>query len=570
MSYLVIARKFRPSTFDEVVGQEHITRTLKNAIASDRVGHAFLFSGPRGVGKTTTARILAKALNCTQGPTPTPCNECSSCQQISAGNYMDVVEIDGASNNSVDDIRDLREKVRYAPSTGQYKIYIIDEVHMLSNSAFNALLKTLEEPPPHVKFVFATTEPHKVPATILSRCQRFDFKRVSLADIITNLSRIAEKEGIQISRGSLHKVARAAEGSLRDAQSILDQVVSSSGQQVEAAEVDRVLGLVDRALVEAVAAAVLNRDGARVLQLIEQLVAGGVNPVYFAQQLMGHFRNLLLLKLCQQPAGLLEVTDEELKILQQQAAEVSPPELIQLVKIMLEDEELLRRALNSRVVLEVLLLKLTEIKPLLPVEDILAKLARLEAGSASQPRGKIPAIPAPLKSVAQPESPAQPASVPAVTGQPDNLPRTWQQITTGVRKRKPPLGYLLEHGEIVDFSEQEIVIGFEGDFFREQAEETENRRIIEGVIKESLGPQIKLRFAQKLLKKKASGPGSADNGGKTSRMQQIKEPLVEKAVSLFDARVIAVKEIKQQTAMEYLTEDVPEIDAEVPVQVEQS
>ncbi len=560
MSYLVIARKYRPTTFDEVIGQQHITRTLKNAISIGRVGHAFLFSGPRGVGKTTTARILARALNCENGPTPTPCNECSACKQISAGNYLDVVEIDGASNNSVDDIRELREKVRYTPASGRYKVYIIDEVHMLSTPAFNALLKTLEEPPAHVKFIFATTEPQKLPATIISRCQRFDFKKIPLADIIANLTDISAREGIDIGHSSLHKIARAAEGSMRDAQSILDQVVASSDQGIADADIDRILGLVDRVLIEAVADAVLTRDGQRVLQLIEQLANGGCNPVYFAQQLVGHFRNLLLLKICKKPEGLLEVTDEELNVLKQQAEKASTPELIQLVKIMLEDEELLRRALNGRVVLEVILLKLTEIKPLLPVEDILARLSNLEANPVAAQFRPAATVTEPLKSspvqtsIAD-KTPPQPTELPieSISSQTselqlDNPAKVWQKILTGVSSRKPSLGAVLKHGTIAKFTDQELSIAFDTKFFKNQATDADNRRVIEDIVKNTLGPQVKLKFAQKLLAKGSVTPVAQAGTKKVQPAPQIKEPLVEQAMSLFNGQVVSVKDIRQQPA----------------------
>ncbi len=381
MAYLVLARKFRPALLNEVVGQQHITKTLKNAITSGRVGHAFLFSGPRGVGKTTTARILAKALNCENGPTATPCNECVNCLQISAGSYLDVIEIDGASNNGVENVREIREQVRFAPAAGRYKIYIIDEVHMLSNPAFNALLKTLEEPPEHVKFIFATTEAHKLPATILSRCQRYDFNKIPITDIIGNLEQISQKEGININKNSLHRIARAAEGSLRDAQSIFDQILSSCGQQVDDSEVKRILGIIDRTLIESVAQAIISHNGEQVLRLVEQLMEYGGNPIYFTQQLMGYFRQLLLLKLCQKPDDLLEVTDEELAVLHTQAKDVSVPELIQLIKIMLENEAALRMTLNQRITLEIILLKLSQLKPLLPIEEILDRLTALESST---------------------------------------------------------------------------------------------------------------------------------------------------------------------------------------------
>ena len=253
MSYEVLARKWRPQQFDDVVGQDHVTQTLKNAITSERIAHAYLFVGPRGIGKTSVARIFAKALNCEEGPTETPCDKCDSCREIATGTNLDVIEIDGASNNSVDQIRDLRETVKYAPNHGTFKVYIIDEVHMLSNAAFNALLKTLEEPPPHVKFIFATTEPEKILATIVSRCQRFDLRRIPVGLIIDRLKGIAEAEGITIDDDALLAVARGAEGGMRDAQSALDQLISFCGKSIKEENVLSVFGLVAREKLEGLA-----------------------------------------------------------------------------------------------------------------------------------------------------------------------------------------------------------------------------------------------------------------------------------------------------------------------------
>ncbi len=255
MEYLVLARKFRPQYFEEVVGQEHVVKTLKNAISQGRVAHAFLFAGPRGIGKTSVARILAKSLNCEKGPTPTPCGECANCKEITDGRSLDVREIDGASNRGIDEIRELRENVKFAPAASKYKVYIIDEVHMLTREAFNALLKTLEEPPAHVIFIFATTESHKVPATIMSRCQCYDFRRISLKEIIANLGKIAAAEGIQVSKSALGWIAEAGDGSMRDAQSVFDQVISYAGKEIKDADVEENLGLKDRKYLFALSAA---------------------------------------------------------------------------------------------------------------------------------------------------------------------------------------------------------------------------------------------------------------------------------------------------------------------------
>ena len=286
MSYLVLARKWRPQTFSDLIGQEHVSQTLKNAIEGGRVAHAFLFTGARGVGKTSSARILAKALNCDHGPAAEPCNACAACSEITAGNSVDVFEIDGASNTGVDDIRELRDNIKYLPSRSRYKIFIIDEVHMLSTNAFNALLKTLEEPPPHVKFIFATTEPHKVPITILSRCQRFDFKRIPLPMIISRLRFIVESERIAISDESLIVIGRKGDGSMRDSLSTLDQVLAFCGDTVADEDVVTLLGVVDRRLLQDTCDAVCARDTAAVLDIVKKVDAFGSNMRHFCHELI--------------------------------------------------------------------------------------------------------------------------------------------------------------------------------------------------------------------------------------------------------------------------------------------
>ena len=311
LSYLAIARKYRPATFDEIVGQEHVTRTLRNAIARDRVHHAFLFTGARGVGKTTAARALAKSLNCAEGPTAQPCGSCTSCTEVSQGSSPDLIEIDGASNNSVDDIRDLRDTVQYAPTGGRYKVYLIDEVHMLSKGAFNALLKTLEEPPSHVVFVFATTEPHRIPDTILSRVQRFDFKRIAAGAVAERLRSIAEREGATLSDHALRLIARAGEGSMRDAQSLLDQVLSFSGSEVSDAEVAETLGLIDTRLVHDMLAGMLEGNPTRCFEVIDQVYGYGYELSQFTAELLETLRNLTFLVLSPDAQRFVDLPEEE-------------------------------------------------------------------------------------------------------------------------------------------------------------------------------------------------------------------------------------------------------------------
>src|SRR5688572_13641882 len=313
MNYQVIARKFRPQVFEEVVGQRPIVQTLQNAIQMDRIGHAYLFSGARGVGKTTTARILAKGLNCEQGPTITPCNVCASCQEIASGKSIDVFEIDAASNTGVDNIRELRESAKYAAARSRYKIFIIDEVHMLSTSAFNALLKILEEPPPHVVFIMATTERHKLPATILSRCQQFIFRTISPAEIQAHLRQIASREGVKIDDRALSYIVKASEGSMRDAQSLLDQIISFSGQQVVDEDVRDVLGFIPSEILDRTLDALPDRDSKALLENIAIVIDQGLNVQQYVREFIGRVRDLLVMKL-----GIEDkvVSAEEKRVLQ--------------------------------------------------------------------------------------------------------------------------------------------------------------------------------------------------------------------------------------------------------------
>ncbi len=379
MSYIVLARKWRPDTFDELVGQKTISTILKNAISQERIAHAYLFSGPRGVGKTSTARILAKALNCAEGPTPKPCGKCEFCTSVADGHAVDVMEIDGASNNSVEDIRDLRERVKYAPSAGRYKIYIIDEVHMLSQSAFNALLKTLEEPPPHIVFVLATTASQKIPVTVLSRCQHLSFKRVSFAEMKEHILHITSEEGIGISGQAMDMIVRAADGSMRDALTLLDQL-SAFSAQITDTDVRDLLGITDVDRIIKMTDALLGGDRKEIISLVDRLYDSGTDFRAFTREFLHFIRTLLISKITSSAddAGL---SDIEKDFMAKTLPSVTEEELTLLLSEAIKIEADVRNAFSPRIALEVGLIKASLLSSLRPVGDIIKRIQGLEVTS---------------------------------------------------------------------------------------------------------------------------------------------------------------------------------------------
>ena len=418
MNYQVIARKFRPQVFEDVVGQKPIVQTLQNAIQMDRIGHAYLFSGPRGVGKTTTARIFAKGLNCEKGPTVTPCNVCPSCQEIASGKSIDVFEIDAASNTGVDNIRELRESAKYAAARSRYKIFIIDEVHMLSTSAFNALLKIVEEPPPHVVFIMATTERHKVPATTLSRCQQFVFRTISPAEIQAHLRQIADREGVKIDDRALGYIVKAAEGSMRDAQSLLDQIISFSGQDVIDEDVRDVLGFIPSDILDRSIDSLASRDSKSLLENVAIVIDQGLNLQQYVREFIGRIRDLLVIKL-----GLPEKvigSAEEKRALAARAEAFSEQDLIRFFDMLTRIESDLRWTAQARFHLEVGFVKLAKIGYVRDIEDVLREVT--DGGSGEpQPRPPKPA-PAPCP-IAPPGRSAAPAATrPAAPVRPPSPP----------------------------------------------------------------------------------------------------------------------------------------------------
>jgi len=439
MSYLVLARKWRPQTFAEVIGQGHVTQTLQNAIKYNRIPHALLFCGPRGVGKTTVARILAKSLNCEKGPTPEPCNQCISCREVTQGVSLDVYEMDGASNRGIDEIREIRENVRYVPSRGRYKVYIIDEVHMLTKEAFNALLKTLEEPPSHVIFVFATTEPHKIPATIVSRCQRFAFRRISSQLLYQRLKFIAEQEGIEITDDAIWLIVRAAAGGLRDALSLLDQVISFSLPPIQADHVQAILGLFDTRLIIDIIQAILSQNLKQSMKIIAQISEEGEDIKEFYSQLVAYWRHLLMLKLDPE-TSLVDLPDYEMEQLKSLAEMATLSQLEQLFNMLLNEEPFLRSTTQPRFVLEALLVRLTEFARIVPIELILNKLTSLDKialGVKDKPEEIVEG------------SEIQAVELAEEVDTEDNLPEALREkLIKALRKNSPILAAMLENARL--------------------------------------------------------------------------------------------------------------------------
>ncbi|MES2765203.1 MAG: DNA polymerase III subunit gamma/tau [Bacteroidota bacterium] len=382
--FIVTARKWRPMRFEDIVGQEHVTTTLRNALRSGRIHHAYLFNGPRGVGKTTTARVMARAVNCpNRGDDAEPCNNCPSCQEVVDGRSMDVIEIDGASNNSVDDIRKLRENAKYPPVSGLYKMYIIDEVHMLSTSAFNALLKTLEEPPPHLLFVFATTEPHKLPATIISRCQRFDFRRMEIDTIVAQIRYIAGKEGIELDEQSLVAIAKKAEGSMRDSQSVFDQVVAFCGRDIHYSDVNEALHLIDQEFFFTVSRAIREHDVPKMFDIAREVLSKGYDTQEFLNGLLEHFRNILTI-LATGSTKLIETSSLFLDKYEIEAAHFVQPDILRLMTLTTSTEAALKHAPQPRIRFETALVQMATMDSAIEITQLLKEIELLKKGGFPQ------------------------------------------------------------------------------------------------------------------------------------------------------------------------------------------
>ncbi len=483
MSYQVIARKYRPQRFADVVGQEHVTQTLANAIAQKRIAHAYLFCGPRGTGKTTVARIFAKCLNCTGGPKVDFDDNDSRCIEITEGRSLDVLEIDGASNNGVEQVRELRETCKYAPANSPFKIYIIDEVHMLSTAAFNALLKTLEEPPAHVKFMFATTDPEKVLPTILSRCQRFDLRRIPTALITKHLAHIAGLEKVKIDEFALHAIARGADGGMRDAESTLDQLISFCGDKIEEPDVLSMFGLAAQSQILGLSKAILAGEIQTALTLLNELSQNGKDLGRLLSDLLNHFRNLLLFQVSRGDLNLLEVSEAEVAALKEQTSLASTESLTRVLEVLSDAELRLRDTASKKILLEVTALKAIEARNAISLDAVLKQLNQLR-GNAGSAQPATAAAPAPVAAPAARPTPKAPAVTPPVTaaqetaavapsvpvalaGTPPvtaDLATLWAQLVEAVGKVSPFTRSYLVDANPVSFVKNILVIGFDPEF----------------------------------------------------------------------------------------------------------
>src|SRR5436190_2566602 len=535
MSYEVFARKYRPQTFDDLVGQAHVSRTLKNAVGQNRLAHAYLFVGPRGVGKTSTARILAKSLNCVNGPTVTPCGECDNCREIAAGNSLDVIEIDGASNNSVEDVRQLRENVRYAPAKGRYKIYLIDEVHMLSSAAFNALLKTLEEPPEHVKFIFATTEPQKVLATILSRCQRFDLHRIPANLIAQHLEFIANKEKITLQAAAAHAIARGAEGGLRDAESMLDQLVGFCGEKINESDVLSVFGFTSEQTMIDLTGRILRGETPEAIDLLHQQSESGKDMMRLMADLIAYLRDLLVFKA--KPDALKEDVDADVqKSLAAQAELISTDRLLELIDQFAAAEGRMKWAPNKKLHCEVAIIKAIQSLGQATLDEVIEKLGELRDGSGGPTRKSASAAagvsPAPHTRAAA-TAPTTEARVEekSATVEPQKL---WERVLARIPAQK---------GFVRNSASAAHVLGIEGRNFKLSFAAADkaamdilgtqaNRKFVETLLHEITGNDwiLKLTVNEELASRSSVVP-------EHSHSHFNNEPLIQEAIELFNARV---------------------------------
>ncbi len=569
MSYLILARKYRPQAFEDMVGQRSVVQTLQNAIRTKRVTQAYLFSGMRGTGKTTAARILAKALNCVEGPTPTPCNVCEECVAIVEDRSLDVLEIDGASSGGIDQIRTLRESLKYKPIHSRTKVIIIDEVHQVTGPAFNALLKTLEEPPANTVFIFATTEFNKVPATIVSRCQHFEFKKISRKEIINHLMDIAKKENITVSPNGLGLIADASEGSLRDAQSLLDQAVAFSGEVVNDEELKEILGSISADLLYEGSSAVLDEKPEAVFPFVDRLVEGGTDLRVFFKEFIEHFRNLLLARSVDDARDILALNGAELERLRAEAGKAGAEDLLRHLLALQQAEAGLRYSSHPRIFLESLLVKLCHFRKLVPLADLLAEVEALQGSTGNSGGPEAPASPgagprARTYASSGPEGrprtasevqtsrprPEPPPSAPAPrpAGPDAGSKALFSRILEGVQKEKPALAAILAQYSSYGLGEDAVEIVYEGERKFYGPTVRTDTKLVERIASEAAGRPMRLRVVERdasspppITPSAAPKPEVKVDGAESA----MKDPTVRFFMDTFKAKVVSVDPVKK-------------------------
>jgi DNA polymerase-3 subunit gamma/tau len=565
MSYQVIARKYRPQRFADVVGQEHVTQTLSNAIAQNRIAHAYLFVGPRGTGKTTIARIFAKCLNCTDGPKVDFADDDPKAREITEGRCMDVLEIDGASNRGIDEVRELRETVKYVPASSRFKIYIIDEVHMLTKEAFNALLKTLEEPPAHVKFMFATTEPEKVLPTILSRCQRFDLRRIPSALIVKHLQEIAIKEDVRIDDAALFAIARGADGGMRDAESTLDQLISFCGKTIAETDVLSMFGLAARSQILELAAAVMAGETETALRLLNDLAHQGKDIGRLVSELLGHFRNLLIFQVSRGDLRMIEASEAEAAALKEQSARLHTDALTRMMEVLTDCEGRLRDTTSKKILVEVALLKMIEARDAVSIDTVLKQIQQLRSGApaASRPAAAPAAKAAPNPAPAPARAPAtvQPLAAATPPGETD-LPQLWAGLVEAVGRASPFVRSYFVEAHPVSFIKNVLTVGFDPEFADHLplVDNAKNHDLVQTKLAELGHPHAQVKFirAEAPPREKAAAPAPppppsakpppAAEPAKTApapapfNKDDFKnDPLIQKALEIFKGQIVEVR-----------------------------
>ncbi|MCG3111708.1 MAG: DNA polymerase III subunit gamma/tau [Candidatus Manganitrophus sp. SB1] len=541
--YQVSARKWRPQTFEEVIGQRHVATTLINAVSRGKVAQAYLFSGIRGVGKTTMARLLAKALNCATPQGASPCNQCDSCREITEGRSVDVVEIDGASNTGVDDVRELREKVKYLPLRGKLKIYIIDEVHMLSNAAFNALLKTLEEPPLHLVFIFATTESHKIPATILSRCQHFVFRRISRQEIIAQLQRVADERKVRFAERGLVLIAKAAEGSMRDALSLLDQAISYGGQEISEEDLFTLLGRMGEARFHSLVRAIHDRNAPAALELAREIADQGYDLRQFLADWLEHLRHLIVARNVEGAEAWIDLPKEEIDEIRAEAALFTDEELQRLFSLFARLQSEIRTAPHPHLLFEVALMKGISLAHLQPVEKILERLDVLGGGGSSAPSVSVLPSKMPEKGVPAPPSSIQRArEIPKPT--PSSIStdkkKVWLQVISEIKEKRPSLGSFLEQGTLLEITEQRVKIGYSESFLIPLIQKEENQKLLSALFK----THFQREMALELVDLHGAAISSPPSGKDTTQHLLTPHPFVQEALRVLGGEVIETKQGK--------------------------